>query len=65
MMRSVSEMLTFEKKKCYQQLNVKNKAGNMEGEKGVRFRTVFLRVTFRETWVKAVSGMAAPPNRRW
>ena len=41
------------------------KAGNVEGEKGVRFRAVFLRVTFREKWMKAELGKAELPSRRW
>ena len=40
------------------------KAGNVEGEKGVRFRAVFLRFIFRETWMKAELGKAELLNRR-
>lgn len=60
---SVLKMSSLQKK-CYPQINVKNKDGNMEVEKGVRFGDVFLQVIFREMLVKAELGMAVPENRR-
>lgn len=51
-------------KRGYPQIDVKNKAGNMEVEKGVRFGDVFLQVIFREMLVKAELGMVVPENRR-